>query len=90
MKFHPMRGRARRASGTVRRRTVQFAPWLVESLESRQMLTAGPLGLNLDPNMEFVDAIKETRDWAPASGRTTVTRDANGWPTSDASLVVFD
>ena len=86
----PSRGADRRVSGSARRRVVQFAPLAILPLEARQMLTAGPLGLNLDSSLEFVDAMKEVRDWAPALGQSTLTRDARGWPTTDASIVIFD
>ncbi len=61
---------------------------LLEKLESRLFLSAGPLGMNT--GLEYVDVMKDVRDWSPAPGAATVTRDANGWPTSDASIAVLD
>src|SRR5437763_429992 len=59
-----------------------------ESLESRSLLSAGPLGINV--NFDFVDAIKEAQGWQAAPNSTTFTQDANGWPTSDATVLVAD
>ena len=53
-----------------------------ESLDSRELLAAGPLGINVG-TPEFVDVIKQSNGFSGA-------RDSQGWPTSDASIVVFD
>jgi hypothetical protein len=79
--------RARRARGP-RRRALHPACPVLEELEARSLLAAGPLGLNLS-TMDFVDVMKTVRDWSPL-GQSSVPRDANGWPTSDASICVFD
>ncbi|MDB5349022.1 MAG: hypothetical protein JWN86_269 [Planctomycetota bacterium] len=52
------------------------------------MLSAGPLGLNA--SLDFVDAMKSVRDWTGLSGQLVSARDANGWPTSDAQIIVID
>ena len=79
--FRP-RGRACRVD--------RATPLTVESLDARLLLTAGPLGLNLTGAPEFVDAIKDSVGWSPVGTATSITRDANGWPTSDASVLVLD
>ena len=76
--------------GSARRRAIRLLPRLDGDLESRMMLTAGPFGLNLSPDVEFVNAMKTASDWTTAPNQTVVTRDANGWPTSDASVLVLD
>src|SRR5512135_2417294 len=78
--------RARRARGL--RRAHRPARPVLEDLEARSLLAAGPLGLSLS-TMDFVDVMKTVRDWSPL-GQSSVPRDANGWPTSDASICVFD
>src|SRR4051794_14582000 len=52
-----------------------------ESLESRDMPAAGPLGINVLP--QYVDAMKQAQDWSGP-------RDANGWPLNDSSVAVID
>jgi hypothetical protein len=52
------------------------------------LLSAGPLGINV--NFDFVDAIKEAQGWQAAPNASTFTQDANGWPTSDATVLVAD
>ncbi len=58
-------------------------------LESRQLLAAGPLGINLAGTLGFVDLMKETRAWSPLAG-STLASDANGWPLADAQILVLD
>src|SRR5512135_2646390 len=81
--------RARRARG-LRRRALRPACPVLEDLEARSLLAVGPLGLNLS-SLDFVDVMKTVRDWGPNENeQLALTRDANGWPTSDASICVFD
>ena len=62
-------------------RSRKFRPRF-ESLDSRELLAAGPLGINVG-TPEFVDVIKQSNGFNGA-------RDSRGWPTSDAIIVVFD
>ena len=71
-----MRSRAQRAPR-------RFQP-TAEALDPRQLLASTvPLGINISVP-EFVDAIKDTNGWGGAPV------DDRGWPTTDASIVVFD
>src|SRR3954468_1766949 len=63
-----------------KQRRIQPRP---ESLEGRELLAAGPLGINAGIP-EFVDAIKDSNDWGGAPV------DSRGWPTTDATIVVLD
>jgi len=87
-KFIALRGGGRRAS-TTRRRARQYRSVAIEDLEGRRMLTAGPVGMNLGSSLQYVDLMKESGDWSRA-GSTTLTEDAKGWPTSDATILVLD
>jgi hypothetical protein len=50
---------------------------------------AGPLGPNVS-TMRFGDLMKElSSDWA-SLGQAPLTRDASGWPTADAVILVED
>ena len=71
-----------------RRASIRRSRPALESLELRSLLSAGPLGLNASP--EYVNLMNSVRDWSVAPGRSTLTRDANGWPTSDATIAVAD
>ncbi len=56
----------------------------------------GQIGIELENPSEgsrsraFVDLGRVFRPWAPVPGNGTVPLDANGWPLSDASTVMFD
>ena len=64
-----------------------FRPSMV-GLEARSLMAAGPLGINATP--EYIDVMKTTRDWQQLPGGAPLSRDASGWPTSDAEIVLFD
>ncbi|WP_435009937.1 hypothetical protein P12x_001155 [Tundrisphaera lichenicola] len=71
------------------RRATRFIPDSPESLESRKLLTAGPLGLNLS-SIDYVDVFKDpTGNWG-SNDSTSLTRDAEGWPTEDANILLLD
>ena len=81
---------ARRKSRPSRRRAHRFSPAsLGTTLERRELMAAGQLGINLATTLGFVDLMKETRAWSPLTSSTLAT-DANGWPLADAQVVVLD
>jgi hypothetical protein len=80
--------RARRSYEARRRADRNIRPTAL-LLESRELMAAGPLGVNLT-GFDFVNAMMDAQGWQPAPGQTTLTRDANGWPTSDATVLVMD
>ena len=92
MNLFPPRGRARRASGPVRRRTGRFAPpMVVEPLEGRRLLAAGNLGVDvvISPFASFVNLMQTPGNWAAAPGVTNpLAYNASGDPESDAAFVV--
>jgi len=59
------------------------------ALESRQLLAAGPLGIDLASTLGYVDLMKESQAWQPLNSGT-LPLDANGWPLADAQIVVLD
>ncbi len=88
-----LRGGGRRAS-TARRRIRNRTLLTLEGLEHRQLLTAqlptaGPLGINIGSSLQYVDMMKDAGNWGPIS-QAPPTLDAEGWPTSDASILVED
>ena len=87
-------GVARRPQAT-RRRVDRSARPTLDGLERRELMAAGAIGINT--TSEYVDLIKAVRDFAPAPWYVEpngvvppLTRDANGWPTSDSSLGILD
>ena len=87
--FSAVRGRARRDSGAVRRRAGRFSPSLIESLEPRQLLAAGALGVNVEisPFTSFVNLLQTNPGWGPAPGQVSAaTLNASGDPSGDATL----
>ena len=62
----------------------------LNALEPRQLLAAGPLGINLAGTMGYVDLMKETRPWTPLGGAATLPLDSQGWPQADAQIIVRD
>ena len=88
MMFFAKRGDGRRASR--RRRASTIGRLSLEALDSRQLLAAGPLGINLATTLGFVDLMKEAPDFVAANSSTPLTLNAKGWPTSDASVLVLD
>ena len=90
--FFSPRGGARRAKGTARRRDVRFAPSTSESLESRQLLAAGALGMNVEisPYASYVNWLQQAGGWVDVPGNSNpIVLNSSGDPTSDASIV-FD
>ena len=82
-------GRAGRASAKPRRRGIRLAPRAIEGLERRDLMAAGPLGINLS-GIDYVDLMKETiGGWVSTSSKPLV-KDAHGWPEGDASILVLD
>ena len=87
MKIFPT---ARRRDGDAqlgRRRARCSARPAIEGLEARNLMTAGPLGINA--TLDFVDAMKTAQAWT-GLGAGPFTQDANGWPTTDAEVTVVD
>ncbi len=83
-------GRSRRDSRQSSSRSRRFTcPGEILMLESRQLMAAGPLGINLAGTLGFVDLMKETRAFTPLNSSTLPT-DAQGWPEADAQIVVLD
>ncbi len=82
-----LRGDGRRASR--RRRAFVIASSPLEALDRRDLLAAGPLGINLAGSLGFVDLMKESNDWSQYNS-TPLTENAQGWPTSDAQIEVLD
>ena len=78
---------SRKPAGRRPRRFPSLVPFM--ELEPRQLMAAGPLGINLASTMGYVDLMKETRSWTPLNG-STLALDANGWPLADAQDIVLD
>ena len=92
MKLFTPRGTARRAKAAPRRRVVRYVPTASESLESRRLLAAGPLGINVEISAyaSYVNLMQEAGNWLDAPGNTNpIVLNASGDPTSDAVLL-FD
>ncbi|WP_435019345.1 DUF642 domain-containing protein [Tundrisphaera sp. TA3] len=94
MRFFSRPGAAGRGFGARRRADRSLRPSL-NDLERRDLLAAGALGINAAP--EYVDLMKGVRDWEPIpdwmdywNSPDVVTRDDEGWPTSDGGVVVRD
>jgi hypothetical protein len=69
-----------------------LALWLMQP--SAQAQYAQNMGINLGSprhGLTFVDVMKETRGFATDEDRTAIPgRDANGWPTEDFQITLFD
>ena len=89
MPLHLYRSARRAQLDRSARRTSHYVLEPVRALETRQLMAAGPLGINVAPTLNYVDLMKEARPWAPL-GATTLATDTNGWPLADAQIVVFD
>jgi hypothetical protein len=92
MKSYFNSGRARRNRGTARRRAVNFSPSITETLESRRLLAAGTLGLNVELSSyaSFVNWLQVPGPWTDNPGQsTTITLNSSNDPTTDATLL-FD
>src|SRR3954467_1004410 len=87
MRYFAMKHRDRPVRGMRRGRPRRKA-LSVETLERRELLAAGPLGMNVD--LEYVDIMKESNQWLSVSGVAGSNLDASGWPTTDASVGIFD
>ncbi len=49
------------------------------------------IGVNLGNSpFLFVDAMRSANDWMPVSKDVPLQLDENGWPTTDAKILVFD
>ena len=79
----------RRAPSSTRRRVGQVVASTLETLESRDLLAAGPLGLNLS-SIDFVDVLKQSTGDPTAAGQAPLSLDSHGWPTVDASILLID
>lgn len=55
---------------------------------------AHPIGIGLEGiggrGLEFLDAMKTSREWETLDGKGKAPVDAHGWPTADARTVAFD
>ena len=91
MKFRHLA--SRRNSAPIRvatdRTQRQFNSSGLETLESRQLMAAGPLGINLSNSLGFVDLMKEARNFTSLNG-STLPLSATGWPEADAEIIVLD
>ena len=52
-------------------------------------MAAGPLGINLTANIDYVDLMKQARQFTPLVG-STLPLDSRGWPQADAEIIVVD
>ncbi len=86
--FSKLRRGERRANSSGRR-SRRFVPSLPVTLESRQLLAAGPLGIDLASTLGYVDVMKESQAWQPLNS-STLAVDANGWPLADAQILVLN
>ena len=82
----PSRQDRRLASRRTRRQSRALE---VAALEARQLMAAGPLGINLAGTLGYVDVIKETRAWTSLTS-APLASDVHGWPQQDAQIVVLD
>lgn len=90
MMFSSLRGQGRRAQGAARRCAIRFAGISVESLEDRQLLTAGNFGLNVDvfPIASFVNLLQTPGRWGNIPGQSNpIVLNSSGDPSSDTSLL---
>src|SRR5262245_36220343 len=75
-----------RPGRSARRRPARRGHLSLEVLERRETPATGSLGINV--LIQYVDVMKESQDWS--SSDPNFGRDANGWPTTDASVVAID
>jgi hypothetical protein len=92
MEFFIKRGSARRDRSSARRRVVGFVPSVGEKLESRRLLAAGTLGMNVEisPYTSFVNLLQVPGSWSANPGSSNpITLNSSNDPTSDSTLL-FD
>ena len=73
---------------SARRRAVRFAPLRTRPRIADDARRRAPRDQPCS-RAAFVDAMKTAEGWQPAPGNSSFTRDANGWPTSDAAVLVM-
>ena len=92
MKSHFKCRAARRPRNPDRRRSSSFSFLGLESLESRELLAAGSLGINVEigPFQSFVNWLQVPGDWTANPGQSnSIALNSSSDPTSDATLL-FD